>query len=234
MDESYPLVSKQRGLLNKYVIAGIAGFCIFFGIIIGISVISHYTAGPAHTDNSQEFGIENSFVNSTFAYTVPCSDPTACGSGPSGCASNRVVKVKCNSINSNGYPTIRLDDSTACGAAPVVLQQRVNVQFYQLPGTEDCYEITMQVGECWGTLPKTGGVYNCQGQCGPSCISGCNILTVGSWSRNCLRHDVCSWYFCSTNGGSNTYCGKSFKQASGDYSQCGAPCRITQTHTCNF
>lgn len=30
----------------------------------------------------------------------------------------------------------------------------------------------------------------CQGKCGP----GCGDIDCGAWARDCLRHDICSWY----------------------------------------
>jgi len=171
----------------------------------------------------------SSFVSSA-TYKIPCVEGSAT---PSGCDPNRVRTVTCNVKNSNGFDTVLLDEKLSCESAKLSAQQTLNVQFYQITGTNNCLEITMKVGECWGKHPKTGSTYDCQGECGASCINGCGIFSLGGgWSRNCLRHDICSWHFGASGGGSDPHCGKSYNQASGDIFNCN--CEIPGTHTCNF
>ena len=79
-----------------------------------------------------------------------------------------------------------------------------------------CYGITMQGGECWGTNPGNGAGYNCQGRCGPNC----GTWACSNWGRDCLKHDVCSWYFESSGGSSDTHCGDEFDIAQNDWAHC--------------
>jgi len=163
-------------------------------------------------------------------YSIPCVN----GGGPPSCNVSRVVAVKCNAINPNGIPTVTVDEVLNCASNKVTLQLWLNVQFWRDPtDSTRCLEITMRVGECWGKNPINGGTYSCQGECGAGCINGCGIFSLGGgWSRNCLRHDVCSWYFGAGGGGSDKNCGKAYDQASGDIFNCD--CDIKQTHTCDF
>jgi len=162
------------------------------------------------------------------AYSIPCLPDGR----PTGCLNTRVHEATCNVANSNGYPTVTLDEEFSCEDYKIGLYQWINVQFFKQTNG-NCLEITMQVGECWGSNPKNGGSYNCQGECGSSCIEGCGLLRLGGgWSRNCLRHDVCSWYHGASGGGSDPNCGKSYNQADHDIFNCD--CDIKDAHTCNF
>eukprot|EP00493_Phyllostaurus_siculus_P011548 UN11710 len=70
----------------------------------------------------------------------------------------------------------------------------------------------MQGGECWGKQPNTNGDYDCLGKCGPGCTDG-----QANWARDCLKHDVCSWYFGASGGIADGDCGDSWWQATNDY-----------------
>merc|ERR1719210_3141998 len=62
------------------------------------------------------------------------------------------------------------------------------------------------------------------GQCGPSCqmdLPG----TCSNWSLNCLRHDVCSYYYDSSGGLFDPSCGHAWMKASHDFS---VPCLTDQ------
>ena len=56
-----------------------------------------------------------------------------------------------------------------------------------------CLEIFVAVGECWGKDSDNDG-YDCMGLCGPGCQAQLPGM-CSNWSRNCLRHDVCSYYY---------------------------------------
>jgi len=63
------------------------------------------------------------------------------------------------------------------------------VQFDGADG--ECLAIRMEGGECWGQHPVNGGSYDCMGRCG----AGCGSWPCSNWGPDCLKHDVCSWYF---------------------------------------
>jgi len=185
-------------------------FCIFLVVAAAVEVAAYQN------------------VTSTATYKIPCTKEGL----PANCE-QRVRNVVCNSVNPNGYPTVTIDEEFNCESYKLNHRQWINVQFYQITGTTTCQEVTMQVGECWGKQPKTGSGYDCQGECGAGCINGCGIFSLGGgWSRNCLRHDVCSWYYGASGGGNDAYCGKSYKQADHDIFNCN--CEIKDAHTCNF
>jgi len=229
MDDT-PLMPKQRGVLSRYVIAGLVVFGVVLVIFVGVVVISDVTVKPTGKSMTLESVPYANNSIAPLAYTIPCVYNQA---KPTGCDNSRVRTVKCNVANTNGYQTVLLDTNTACDAAnqAITHKQNLNVQFFKNPdGT--CLEITTQVGECWGVNPINNGNYGCQGQCGAGCISGCGIFSLGgSWSRNCLKHDICSWYFGAGGGGSDKNCGTSYNQASGDLLKCA--CMVSGV-TCTF
>jgi len=229
MEDEMPMVAKQRGILSKYVVAGLASFGVILLLIVGVVVLSNATVPKAPAqDSASDFHVASSAINTSATYSIPCTTKGT----PAGCDNSRVRTVVCNSVNTNGYPTVTLDNKVSCESAKVSLQQYLNVQFFQTAGTTNCLEITIRVGECWGKNPINNGVYDCQGECGAGCVNGCGIFSGGGgWSRNCLRHDICSWHFGASGGGSDANCGKSYNQASGDIFNCN--CEVP-THTCNF
>jgi len=234
MDDT-PMIPKQRGVLSRYVIAGLVFFGVVLVIFVGVVVISDATVKKPATsaDHTTLEHVPESFsyINATapLAYTIPCIDKGT----PAGCDKTRVRTVTCNAVNTNGYQTITYDTAPACDSAnqAITHAQTINVQFGKnADGT--CLEITMKVGECWGVNPTNKANYECQGQCGAGCIKGCGLFSLGgSWSRNCLRHDVCSWYYGASGGGSDANCGKPYNQASGDLLKCS--CMVSNP-TCNI
>jgi len=166
----------------------------------------------------------------TASYAIPCTSKGA--NSPAGCVTSRVRTVKCDSKNTNGYPTVGYNNATVCDKdSAISFKQWFNIQFGDAGGG-NCLEITAQMGECWGVNPINGGRYDCQGQCGAGCISGCGLFNGGgSWSKNCFKHDICSWYYGASGGGSDANCGKSYNQASSDLLKCS--CTISSP-TCNF
>jgi len=239
--ETVPLNGSPQGRgSRKYVLGGIVAFTLVVVVIVGISVVSvkNQTNKGDFTSSGKDGTEKPHFEEALFSYDnfstaatykIPC---VYNAQTPSGCA-DRVRTVPCGSINPNGHPTLTINDKPACESAPVKLQQILNVQFYQNPNTNDCLEITAQIGECWGKNPINSGVYECQGECGAGCIKGCGLFNLGGgWSRNCFRHDICSWYFGASGGGSDKHCGKSYDQASGDTFNC--KCDIKDPDNCNF
>ena len=90
----------------------------------------------------------------------------------------------------------------------------------------NCYGIVMRGGECWGDSPN-GGDYNCMGRCGGGCGGGWGQCS--NWARDCLKHDVCSWFFGSSGALFDENCGDEWQQGTWDYtsccySWCGAVC----------
>jgi len=205
-------------------------------VVVFITMVALFSSSsPNHLDTNPpgvSYVLDTnavSNISSTKAYTIPCLSD---GTGPSGCSTSRVRTVTCNVANPNGYPTVLLDEEFNCESYKLKLREYYNVQFFKATSGQ-CLEITVQVGECWGRNPKNGGSYDCQGECGASCVNGCGLLRLGGgWSRNCLRHDICSWYFAAAGGGSDPNCGKSYYQADHDIFNCN--CEIAETHSCNF
>ena len=94
------------------------------------------------------------------------------------------------------------------------------VQFDDAGG--NCFGIIMEAGECWGMHPTNGGDYDCQGRCGGGCSNG-----NSNWARDCLKHDVCSWYFSASGGFLDSNCGDSFGQATNDFLSFSSSCRAS-------
>merc|ERR1712083_250393 len=85
------------------------------------------------------------------------------------------------------------------------------VKFYDADST--CYAIRMEAGECWGDHPTNGGKYNCMGQCGGGCEEDDWWRVCSNWARDCLKHDVCSWYFSSSGQDADPNCGSDYDHA---------------------
>jgi len=106
------------------------------------------------------------------------------------------------------------DQNTFCrNGHRIYFGQVYIVQFYNGANRDECWEVAMQVGECWATNPVNGNDYTCQGKCGP----GCGNINCGSWARDCLRHDVCSWYYGSSGGAKDEQCGYAYDLAADDF-----------------
>ena len=108
----------------------------------------------------------------------------------------------------------RMRDTVYAGAAA----NTYFVKFDDQAG--NCFGIVMQAGECWGQHPTNGGDYDCQGRCGAGCDNG-----NSNWARDCLKHDVCSWYYSASGGSSDSNCGDSFGHATNDFLSFGSGCR---------
>mmetsp|Transcript_30636 Transcript_30636/g.78576 ORF Transcript_30636/g.78576 Transcript_30636/m.78576 type:complete len:235 (+) Transcript_30636:79-783(+) len=118
------------------------------------------------------------------------------------------------------------------GLGRVQPQEEVVVQFTKGWAQDGgpCLEILVRPGECWGQ-DGDGDAYDCMGQCGPSCQKA-SPGVCSNWSLNCLRHDVCSYYYNSEGGALDESCGHAFGVAVKDYL---LPCLIdTRCEMKNF
>eukprot|EP00455_Lapot_gusevi_P048001 TRINITY_DN6584_c0_g2_i1.p1 TRINITY_DN6584_c0_g2~~TRINITY_DN6584_c0_g2_i1.p1 ORF type:complete len:190 (+),score=26.80 TRINITY_DN6584_c0_g2_i1:111-680(+) len=148
------------------------------------------------------------------SYTIPCD----VNGLPKGCDQTRWKP--CNFYSGQGHEVIHFNDSSHCGEGVPFDQMssfQVGVWFVVqfTGGNGRCLEILMQAGECWGPHPSNHGQYNCQGRCGPSC--GTPLSVCSNWSRDCLKHDVCSWFYGASGGYEDPNCGDEFKQAENDW-----------------
>mmetsp|Transcript_106065 Transcript_106065/g.310131 ORF Transcript_106065/g.310131 Transcript_106065/m.310131 type:complete len:231 (+) Transcript_106065:60-752(+) len=139
--------------------------------------------------------------------------------------------VRCGAtLGSSGHSSAALVHpreviSCTSSSGQVRPREAVLVQFTKGPPQEggECVEILMGVGECWGH-DLDGDIYDCQGRCG----AGCQPHYPGicsNWSQNCLRHDVCSYYYNSRGGALDPHCGYAFNMAAPDYA---VPCLTDQ------
>lgn len=114
---------------------------------------------------------------------------------------------------------VRPDKAASCrdGPGQVHPREMILIQFTNGPPEDgsQCMEILVHVGECWGQ-DSDGGNYDCLGLCGVGCQPEWPGL-CSNWSRNCLRHDVCSYYYNSRGGALDSSCGYLFNWASPDY-----------------
>ena len=136
----------------------------------------------------------------------------------------------CGSSSREGFnlKTLHARDATRCQmqAGRLTRGQKILVQFFSGPPERNgqCMEIVLEVGECWG-LDSDGDSYDCLGLCG----AGCQETDVCSnWSQNCLKHDVCSYYYNARGGAADPHCGWAFNIAAADYIR---PCLVDSTCT---
>ncbi|KAI8912534.1 hypothetical protein EDD86DRAFT_217237 [Gorgonomyces haynaldii] len=74
---------------------------------------------------------------------------------------------------------------------------------------------TGTVGSFFGSNTVNGGEYNCNGRCGPSC-NGISLFK-NQYTLACYTHDICSWFYNASGGGSDPNCGAAFKKAQPDF-----------------
>ena len=161
----------------------------------------------------------------TSAQNIPCLAGTNL---PAGCDNTRIKP--CASFSSGeiaGANVIEPDTNYGCSSTSPRVRDTVfagpstNTYFVKFDDSAgNCFGIVMQAGECWGDHPTNGGDYDCQGRCGAGCSSG-----NSNWARDCLKHDVCSWYFSASGGSSDSNCGDSFGHATNDFLSFGSGCR---------
>jgi len=147
-----------------------------------------------------------SLVISSQAQSVPCIYGANL---PVGC-SNRIVR--CGTTPTQGVKAVVGPTAdTWCMNHRIYDKEIYIIQFNDRNNT--CWEVKMAVGECWGEHPQGNGNYGCMGKCG----AGCGGINCGAWARDCMRHDVCSWFFTSTDGASDPNCGQAYNWSSDDY-----------------
>lgn len=152
-------------------------------------------ARPCRSDETPGNGCEDRFR--------PCSelDATASIQG--------YIKIGVNENTDCMNNSPRLRDTIKSGK-----NNKYYVQFDDKWG--NCYGILMDGGECWGTNPINNGNYDCLGRCGP----GCGTWACSNWGRDCLKHDVCGYYFNAEGGAADDHCGDEFDQAQNDWGHC--------------
>lgn len=142
-----------------------------------------------------------------------------------------------SSARATNLSTLHARDASKCQAPAgrLLPTQWILVQFFSGPPgplrglkSDRCLEIALQVGECWG-IDSDGDSYDCLGLCGVGCqVASDAVTTCSNWSRNCLKHDVCSYYYNSKGGAADPHCGWAFNLAAADYLQ---PCMTDSTCT---
>lgn len=134
-----------------------------------------------------------------------------CAKGQSSnCDSSRLKP--CGTITS-GFTREFKDVNTACASNGHIDPYVTETVLVQFTGSDGCKELLMQPGECWGMHPvNTQNSYDCQGRCGASC--GTSVCS--NWAADCLKHDVCSWYYGSSGGASDPNCGDEYNNAVDD------------------
>jgi len=138
-------------------------------------------------------------------YNIPCINIT---NVPAGC-DPRIVR--CGTTPPNGVEVVGPTSNTLCATHRIYLGDLYIIQFNDR--NKICWEVKLAVGECWGAHPVNGGSYGCMGKCG----AGCGDIDCGAWARDCMRHDICSWYFTSTDGANDPNCGDAYNMAENDY-----------------
>ena len=126
------------------------------------------------------------------AYAPPCVYGTT--NSPSGCDPNRIRP--CDQISTSRANVISQNTDHHCSSSPklrdTIQGNGENTYVVQFDGADgECLAIRMEGGECWGQHPVNGGSYDCMGRCG----AGCGSWPCSNWGPDCLKHDVCSWYF---------------------------------------
>lgn len=89
----------------------------------------------------------------------------------------------------------------------------------QFDGQDGCKEIQLAMGECWGNHPQVDGRWDCMGRCGGGCAAPYDVFFMGGcnqWAVDCLRHDVCGWYYGATGGDNDANCGDEWDMAEDD------------------
>ena len=59
--------------------------------------------------------------------------------------------------------------------------------------------------------------YGCLGRCGPGCSNVPAWRDMSAWSLDCLKHDICSYYFSDASGSSVDMCKDALISAADDF-----------------
>lgn len=120
----------------------------------------------------------------------PAKIPCTTANLPAGCTNDR-WKTCGTYTPSPSQQLIKNGGNSHCEYETKGIGQTFIVQFN---GQDNiCTEILMRQGECWGPHPSNPeNSYDCQGRCGGGCGKS---WAVSNWARDCLKHDVCSWYY---------------------------------------
>jgi hypothetical protein len=194
---------------------------------------------PHHLELTLVFSL--GYVITSIANVQAHSPPCLAGTTnlPEGCDPNR-IKPCAAFGHSPAAITIGQHDNSDCSDNSPRLRDTIEdpsspeneyyVQFSDKDG--NCMGIIMHGGECWGTQPQNSGNYDCMGRCGP----GCGTWACSNWGRDCLKHDVCSFYYSASGGAGDDHCGDEYQQALNDWGHCCVwPCKREcsgQSNTC--
>eukprot|EP00026_Physarum_polycephalum_P014773 Phypoly_transcript_15326.p1 GENE.Phypoly_transcript_15326~~Phypoly_transcript_15326.p1 ORF type:complete len:235 (+),score=20.97 Phypoly_transcript_15326:112-816(+) len=192
---------KRLGIIAGAIILG----CVVV-VVLAVTVPSSKANGPSDVPYL-------AYSNTTEARAGP-KDGIPCIEGSTNRPANCVQRfVPCGTSDlSDAKALIGPATDHACKQTRVYVGEIYVVQFYN--NKRECIEIKMEMGECWGPQPNNpGSIYSCQGKCG----AGCGNINCGAWARDCLRHDVCSWYYTATGGSKDAHCGESYDLASDDF-----------------
>mmetsp|Transcript_13107 Transcript_13107/g.19849 ORF Transcript_13107/g.19849 Transcript_13107/m.19849 type:complete len:202 (-) Transcript_13107:130-735(-) len=170
----------------------------------------------------------------TNAYNIPCvySSDNDTDPSPAGCE-QRILP--CDQVSDEGVAVkVSAEEDTWCYNNELRVSHTVksganaaNLYYVEFDDQDgDCYAIRMYAGENWGSHPSTGSQYGCQGRCGSNCG---RWWTCSNWGRDCLKHDVCSYFFGASDGASDANCGNEFVQAGNDFATC---CLMQCTRPC--
>jgi len=209
--------SQRRSIYKRIAIitAAIVSVCIVV-IVLAITIPN---SGKGDVTDVPFYAMKGEDNNNgrNLSALAPPAIPCNKDGKPAGCV-KRIVA--CGSASKEGIKgTIGQDTPSACRSNRIYVLERYLLQFRG--ADKKCLEINMQVGECFGINSINNGEYNCNGKCGGSC----GAVDNGSWSANCLRHDVCSWWFGSTGGSKDAECGYAYDLSFSDWAagyQCNA------------
>jgi hypothetical protein len=117
--------------------------------------------------------------------------------------------VSAQSVNNDGITCVKKGAAYKCT--------------YDAGRTGTVYSENVTAGSNYGYNTTNGGTYDCMGRCGGGC-SGVSIY--GRYTFDCLEHDICSFRFSSSGGGSDANCGDEYDNAYDDFVNVG-------TYGCN-
>ena len=173
--------------------------------------------------------------HSVSAFDRPCT-----ASIQGNCTEGRFLPCGSSKLKHPRGGVVPARDVTTCRvrAGQVRAGQALVVQFTSGPPEQggECIEILVELGECWGQ-DSDGDSYDCLGRCGIGCQEGPGLCS--NWSRNCLKHDICSYYHNSRGGAVDPHCGWAFQKAEQDFlepcltdSVCTVPRFNTKAEVC--
>eukprot|EP00484_Ammonia_sp_Unknown_P019086 CAMPEP_0197033018 /NCGR_PEP_ID=MMETSP1384-20130603/11540_1 /TAXON_ID=29189 /ORGANISM="Ammonia sp." /LENGTH=175 /DNA_ID=CAMNT_0042462759 /DNA_START=21 /DNA_END=545 /DNA_ORIENTATION=+ len=159
------------------------------------------------------------FASVSASYKVPCLYGET--NYPVGCE-QRILP--CDQVSSSGATVVSAESNSACYDNSPRLRDTVaygesssNLYYVEIDDKDgNCYAVRMYGGEDWGSNARNNGGYNCMGRCGPNCGS----WACSNWGRDCMKHDVCSYFFSATGNTNDDNCGDEWDDAQNDWGTC--------------